>query len=403
MFKKVFAATLAGLFITAPAFANIEEYGAAKEAYESSTGFKGVKMSGSFFIKGNYRQKLDDTDDYRYYESDFEVKTDFVVDEKTSATLVVEAFDANWVDSELAGDDKNYDQVQKDTQNHLQVTKAVMNHTFSSNTAFSGGVAQNGNGWGTLFGDTLDYAYFLQAKQDVPFGTLTFKTEKIDEGAITNDDKDVDAYLVGFDTKVAGFDVKPAFYMVKDQDKVDGGNEELSKVLVSASGKVAAFDVNAEVNFVDYDGADASVFGVWVDAATTVADLGVNFALGYGSADDATAFDYGDELCPMEILGDDIELKGATFLKAGVSKSFTDKVSADAALAYAMTNVDESDRTAAQTAFDAVYEFNVNTKYKASDAVTLSTGVAYLDGDDAAEKAFKSARIDAYAKVAVAF
>ena len=50
MFKKVFAATLAGLFITAPAFANIEEYGAAKEAYESSTGFKGVKMSGSFFM-----------------------------------------------------------------------------------------------------------------------------------------------------------------------------------------------------------------------------------------------------------------------------------------------------------------------------------------------------------------
>lgn len=385
MFKKVFAAMLVGLFVSAPAFAE-------------------VKMSGSFFLKGNYVEDGQDfygngatnADGYRYYESDFEVKTKFVVDENTSADLVVEAFDTNWVKAANAGSDLN-----GQSQNHLQVTKAKMNHKFTeTNTAFTGGIEQNGNSWGTLFGDTLDYAYFLQAEQALPFGTLTVKTEKIDEGVVSDDDKDVDAYLVGLSLKVAGFDVMPAVYMVNDQDKTVQ-NDELTKFIVSASGKVANININTEFDIVDYDAADAQVFGLWIDAATTVAGLGVNAAFGYGSTDDATGFDYGDELCPMEVLGDEIALVGVSFLKVGVSKSITEKVSADAALAYAMTNLDDNDKGA--NAFDSVYEFDANVSYKATDAVTLSAGASYLDGDYANENAWDDAMIVGYAKMNVAF
>jgi len=394
MFKKVFAAMLAGLFIAAPAFAE-------------------VKMSGSFFIKGHADQDKAGND-YSYYESDFEVKTNFIVDENTSAKLVVEAFDEDWIDSASASKDSNG----FSAQNHLQVTTATMTHKFATDTTFIGGVSGNRDSWGTLFGDNLDKNYFVQVEQALPFGTLVLKNEMIkenEENDVLDDDLDEDGYLLGLTVKAGGFDIMPAVYY-HDNQLTD---ETETRFMVAATGKVGTISIESEFGFADFsdDAANSlnegSVFGAWVDAGTTVADLSINVGLLYAGADDKSVYVVGDELAPMEILGDDVNLDGASLVRIKVGKSITEKVSIDSSVAYAMTNVDDDYKNIIDSPtfgddglyFDSVYEIDANAYYKASDAVTLSAGIAYLDGDnnDADETSFEDARIDAYAKINVAF
>ncbi len=364
MFKKVFAAMLAGLFISAPAFAE-------------------VKMNGSFFIKGNYTDQAGK--DSRAYESDFELKTNFIVDENTSAKLVVEAFDTAWLgNDEVGGGEAN-----SDSQNYLEVSQATMTHKFTeTNTIFTGGVDGNGENWGSAFNDNATRGYFLQAEQILPFGTLTLKTEKMDENDTREDGDDKDAFLVGLTTEVAGFTVKPALYMVKDQEPADETTD--TRAIVYASGKVAAVSIESEVVYADNESDDSKTFGVYVNANTTVAGFGLNAAGIYASADDAVGFGVSDELAIMEIVTDDIKIDGTNLLKVGISKGLTEKVSTDAALAFISDNKDNSEQDG--------YEANANAYYKASDAVTLSLGVAYLDLDSLSD-----ARTDAYAKINVAF
>jgi len=409
MFKKVFAAMLAGLFISAPAFAE-------------------VKMSGSYFLKGNYRQEAADSiagvnteDPYRYYESDLEIKTQIIIDETTSVNITAEAFDTNWVDNSYiagTGADSN-------GQNFFEISKATLNHKFTTGTAFVGGVSGNSDSWGTAFGDEADRIYFISADQALPFGTLTVLTEKWSEGqdadgkplknAIVDDDKDIDGYLLGLTMNAGGFEIKPALHY-KDNQSAD---QSTTKFMVATTGKLGTFDIESEFTVADYsddnDNAnEGTVFGAWVDASTNVAGLTVNTGILYGSADDAVAFVVGDELCPMEILGDDILIDGATLARVKVAKSITEKVGVDFSAAYAFTNLDDKYKAVeidpdkdgiytAKYAFDKCFEFDANASYKASDAVTLSTGIAFLDGDFSSEKSFDQARIDAYAKINVAF
>lgn len=403
MFKKVFAAMLAGLFISAPAFAE-------------------VKMSGSYFIKGNARQSaIKSIDDFRYYESDFEVKTSFIVDENTSADVVVEAFDTNWEDKgNIAGGD-----ARGAGQNYFEVSKATMTHKFATDTTFNGGIAGDSDSWGTLFGDVADRVYYIKADQALPFGTLTFRTEKYSEGTngVYDDDQDYDGYLLGLTTEAAGFKLQPALFYSDNQET----DVQLSRLMVAAFGKVAAFDIEAEFGYEDVSSNTAaeegSTFGAWVDAATNVGGLSINTGLLYSSADDAVAYGASTELCPMEILGDEINIDGTTLFRVKVGKSLTEKVGVDFSAAYAFTNKDDADMSPSwdqgaddkefegSDVVDSVYELNANASYKASDAVTLSCGVAYLDGDAFAVQAddtvksvsMPQARIDAYAKIAVAF
>ncbi|SCY53498.1 hypothetical protein [Desulfoluna spongiiphila] len=386
MFKKVFAAMLAGLFISAPAFAE-------------------VKMNGSFFIKGHANQSKDGND-YSYYESDFEVKTDFIVNENTSAKLVVEAFDEDWVSSPKANAYKN----DFDAQNSLQVTTATMTHKFATDTTFTGGVAPNRDSWGTLFGDNADKNYFVQVEQALPFGTLVLKNEKIEEGLTTDDDLDQDGYLLGFTANAGDLSIMPAIYYNDDQKN----DKEEARFMVAVTGKLGAISIESEFGYADFSNdndnkAEGSVFGAWVDAGTTVGGLSVNLGILYAGADDKSVYVVGDELAPMDILGDDVTLDGSSLVRVKLGKTITEKVSVDTSLAYAFTNVDkdyigEDDPTFGTAYYyDSVYELDVNAYYKASDAVTLSTGVAYLDGDNADESSFEDARYDAYAKINVAF
>ncbi|BCS97998.1 hypothetical protein DSLASN_36300 [Desulfoluna limicola] len=395
MFKKVFAAMLAGLFISAPAFAE-------------------VKMSGSYFLKGNYRQSaVKAIDDFRYYESDFEVKTSFIVDENTSADVVVEAFDTNWADKgNIAGGE-----ARGAGQNYFEVSKATMTHKFATGTTFNGGIAGDSDSWGTLFGDVADRVYYIKADQALPFGTLTFRTEKYSEGTdgIYNDDKDNDGYLLGLTTEAAGFKLQPALYYSDNQET----DVQLSRVMVAAFGNVGAIAIESEFGYEDVSSNTAadegSTFGAWVDAATNVGGLSINTGLLYSSADDAVSYGVSGELCPMEILGDEVGLDGTTLFRVKVGKSLTEKVAVDFSAAYAFTNKDEADmnpdftqapddkEVSGTDLFDKIYEIDANASYKASDAVTLSTGIAYLDGDLYNKESLPQARIDAYAKIAVAF
>ncbi|VFQ43966.1 hypothetical protein [Desulfoluna butyratoxydans] len=414
MFKKVFAAMLAGLFISAPAFAE-------------------VKMSGSFFIKGNANQSASKKiDNYSYYESDFEVKTDFIVDETTSAKLVVEAFDENWTSSSAANSDTigvttgvsqaadktvsttSGTAVSGEAQNHLQVTTATLTHKFATGTSFTGGVSGNRDSWGTLFGDDADKNYFVQIDQALSFGTLVLKNEKIEENELTDDNLDEDGYLLGLKTKAGGFDIMPAVYY-RDNQKDD---KTEARFMVAATGKLGAFSIESEFGYADFsddkiDANEGSVFGAWVDAGTTVAGLSINAGILYSGTDDAVVYNVGDELCPMEILGDDILIDGASLVRVKVAKAITEKVGVDFSAAYTMTNLDDDYKTATvvdddgdvsfKYAFDKAYEFDANAFYKATDAVTLSCGIAYLDGDYADDSSFPQARIDSYAKINVAF
>ena len=394
MFKKVFAAMLAGLFISAPAFAE-------------------VKMSGSYFLKGNYIQANDDTSDYRYYESDLEIKTQITVDENTSIDVTAEAFDTKWNDS----DNIRYDAGANDNgQNYFEISKATMTHKFATKTTFTGGIATNLDTWGTLFGDNSQRMYFIQADQATPFGTLTFKTEKINEGDdAKNDDADVDGYLIGLTMDAAGFTIQPALYYMDVQSaweddlglKLNEGTKVM-KAQVAATGKIGAINIESELGFASFDddsaiaAYDGSVFGLWIDAGTTVADFGINAGLLYSSTDDNVAYYVGDELCPMEVLGDEVTLDGVTLARVKVSKAITEVVSVDAALAYAFTNFDD-DYKVAGAKFDNGYELDLNAYYKASDAVTLSTGIAFLDGDNKEEESFENTGMWGYVKMNVAF
>lgn len=398
MFKKVFAAMLAGLFISAPAFAE-------------------VKMSGSFFIKGNYIQEPDSGKDYRYYESDLEIKSSIIVDENTSVDITAEAFDTSWENSNNIRYDAG---ANKKGQNYFEISKAAMTHKFTTGTTFIGGIDSNLDTWGTLFGDNAQRMYFIQADQATPFGTLTFKTEKISEGdfadAKEDDDADVDGYLVGLTTKAGAFTIQPAFYYMDvqsawtdDLDLALNAGTKVSKAQVAVTGKIGAINLESELGFASYDddtavGAyDGSVFGLWADAGTTVAGLGVNAGILYSSTDDNVAYYVGDELCPMEVLGDEITLDGTTLARVKVSKAITETVSVDSSLAYAFNNFDDDFKAAARTKFDKVYEIDVNAYYKASDAVTLSTGIAFLDGDDKTEKSYEDEGVWGYVKMNVAF
>ncbi|VVS92827.1 hypothetical protein [Desulfoluna spongiiphila] len=393
MFKKVFAAMLAGLFISAPAFAE-------------------VKMSGSYFIKGNYVNDPDTGKDSRYYESDLEVKTSIIVDENTSVDITAEAFDTKWVDSNyISGGEAN-----ADGQNYFEVSKAAMTHKFTTGTTFIGGIDSNLDAWGTAFGDNAERMYFIQADQTTPFGTLTFKTEKINEGgSTTTDNADVDGYLLGLTMEAGAFTIQPALYYLDAQSAWtdDLGVQALSagssatKAQVAVNGKIGSINLESELGFASYDddalnGYDGSVFGLWADASTTVAGLGINAGILYSGTDDQVAYYVGDELCPMEVLGDEVLIDGATLARVKVSKAITETVSVDTSLAYAMTNYDDDDK-AARAKFDKGYEFDVNAYYKASDAVTLSTGVAILDGDDKNEDSFEDTGVWGYVKMNVAF
>jgi len=401
MFKKVFAAMLAGLFISAPAFAE-------------------VKMSGSFFIKGNGIQDPFSGKDYRYYESDLEVKTSIIVDENTSVDITAEAFDTKWEDSaDIAGGTNAPAGAPYNAsgQNYFEISKAAMTHKFTTGTTFIGGIDSNLDAWGTSFGDNAERMYFIQADQATPFGTLTFKAEKINEGGdVENDDADVDGYLLGLTTKAGAFTIQPALYYMDVQSAWtdDLGGQALSadstvaKAQVAVTGKVGAINIESELGFASYDddavnGYDGSVFGLWVDAGTTVAGLGVNAGLLYSSTDDNVAYYVGDELCPMEVLGDEITLDGTTLARVKVSKAITETVSVDSSLAYAFNNFDDADKATALTKFDEIYEIDVNAYYKASDAVTLSTGIAFLDGEDKNEKSFEDEGVWGYVKMNVAF
>jgi|GEM_PF-6872601 len=393
MFKKVFAAMLAGLFISAPAFAE-------------------VKMSGSYFIKGNNISPLDGSDSFGYYESDLEIKTQIIVDENTSVDITAEAFDTSWVDSaHIAGGEAN-----DDGQNYFEVSKAALNHKFVTNTTLSGGIAANLDTWGTLFGDNSERMYFIQADQATPFGTLTFKTEKIAEGAKTDDDADVDGYLLGLTMTAGDLTIQPALYYMDvqsawsdDYGKVNlAADSTVTKAMVAVTGKIGAITLESELGFTSYDddtnAYDGSVFGLWADAGTTIADFGVNFGILYAGTDDGVGFYVGDELCPMEVLGDDVLIDGATLARVKVSKGITETISVDASLAYAFSNFDDDYKTVGNAPeFDKGYELDLNAYYKASDAVTLSAGVAVLDGDDNTEKAFEDTGYWSYAKVNVAF
>jgi hypothetical protein len=342
-------------------------------------------MNGSFFIKGNY---VDEAGvDARSYESDFEVKTAFIVDENTSATIVVEAFDNSWfggvgTDTVTLGTGETV--VSGEAQNHLQVTTAKMDHNFGNGFAFTGGIDGNGNTFGTAFNDDADREYFLQGAMDLPFGSVTAKTEKINETAGV--DKDTDAYQLALTVKAGGFDITPGIYYL-DNQLADTTN---TKLMLHATGKVANFDLTTELVYEDDETVTEKTLGLFVQADTTISGLGVTVAGIYSSEDNGVAFKTGDELGIMEIVTDNIEIDGANLLKVGVSKGLTEKISVDAAVAALIDNADSG----ANDGFEA----DLNASYKASDAVTLQCGIATLDLDYMAD-----ARTDAYAKINVAF
>lgn len=404
MFKKVFAAMLAGLFIAAPAFAE-------------------VKLGGSYFIKGNNITPMNGDDSYGYYESDLEMKAQIVVDENTSVDVTAEVFDTNWDHTaNIAGGD-----ARALGQNYFEVSKATMTHKFATDTTFIGGIASNLDTWGTLFGDNSERQYFIQADQALPFGTLTFKTEKIAEGELAkddadaqaatrkDDDADVDGYLIGLTMKAGDLTIQPALYYMDVQSdwKDDLGGQDLvadttmTKAMVAVTGKFGAINLESELGFASYDddtnAYDGSVFGLWLDAGTTVAGLGINAGILYSGTDDNVAYYVGDELCPMEVLGDDITIDGVTLARVKVAKAITETISVDTSLAYAMNNYDDDYKAAAATKFDKGYELDLNAYYKASDAVTLSTGIAFLDGDDKNENSFEDTGVWSYVKMNVAF
>jgi len=412
MFKKVFAAMLAGLFISAPAFAE-------------------VKMSGSYFLQGQYRQSADKSlDNFSFYDSDLEIKTQIIVDETTSVDITAEAFDTNWEDmANIAGgnnDDNAPGAYNADGQNYFEISKATMTHKFATGTTFNGGINGDSDAWGTAFGDKNSRIYFIKADQALPFGTLTVRTEKYSEGTngSFDDDQDYDGYLLGLTTEAAGFKFQPGVYYSDNQEK----DVQISRAMFAAFGKVAAFDIEAEFGYEDVSSNTAaeegSTFGAWVDAATTVGAYTINTGIHYSGVDDAVAYDASTELCPMEILGDDIAINGMTLFRVKVGTPITEKVNVGFAAAYAFNNKDDADMQPAwdkdagdkeftgKDVLDSVYELNATAAYKASDAVTLTCGVAYLDGDAfwkdgvtgaTVNGAMPQARIDAYAKIAVAF
>ncbi|MCG8470942.1 MAG: hypothetical protein MI742_03690, partial [Desulfobacterales bacterium] len=261
--------------------------------------------------------------------------------------------------------------------------------------------------------------YFVQLEQKTPFGALTFKTEKLAENEKNQNKDDKDGYLVGLTAEAAGFTFQPAVYLVKDRaPKKDTDNY---KFILPISGKIGAieltseFIVSSEEKYVAATNKieDGTVFGAWIDAATTVGGVSYNASLFYSGTDDGFALsDEGANLCPMEILGDDITLTGATLFRVKASKSITDKIGVDASAAYMFTNFDDEYKVNNfKTAdLDSAYEINTNATFKASDAVTLTCGVAYLDGEEAYKKNDLTklrdrahARTDAYVKIHVAF
>jgi hypothetical protein len=346
---------------------------AASTAYASE-----LDLSGSFFIQGDI---ADGANENRSYESDFEVKAAFEVDENTTANLTFEAFDNNWAE----GAD----------QTAFEVTTATMTHKFATGTTFNGGYDGVENAWGTGFGDDADDVYYLKVTQDFTMGSVIAWTEKITEdttAAPAGDDEDRDAYGLGAELKFGEMTVMPAVYYVDDKLV---NNANITQVSVAATGAVAGLDVEAEAIYYDSEANKDATYGLYANVSKAIDALTVGGTVIYCSADGTDAFDAGDEMGTMEQIGDDAAIVGWTVLKGSASYAVNDKLTLGGAAAYAMGTESDDDT--------AVYEINLTASYAISSAVTYSAGYSYLDGDDNTGKELADASVYAYHMINVAF
>jgi hypothetical protein len=385
-----------------------------------------LELSGSAFIKGVYSDALvgaGEADDDKNYESDFEVKAAFVVDENTKANLVVETFDHDWNDPANPTD-------QGADIAALQVTTATITHTFTTGTTFDGGFAGVGHAWGTAFGDDANDAYYLRATQAFEMGSVIAWTEKItedtstdatstvvwgdhdgDNGAVTpeqayevataattDEDDDVDAYGLGAELKFGELTVMPSVYY-KDDKATDDNN--MTEVSIALTGAVAGIDLECEAVYQDMEANDDATYGVLASASKAMNALTLGGTFVYcsseGDTDDPNnaSFNAGDEMGLMEQISDDFDMNGVTFFKGSASYAVNDKLTVGGAAAYWMGS-DSSDETAA-------YEVDLTASYSITPAVTYSAGVSYLDGDDNDGNELADASVYAYHTFNVAF
>lgn len=347
-----------------------------------------LSMSGRFNVLGNYEgadlEDLGGGDGQKsYYESDFRIMSKIKADDATTANFRIDFKDVTWG---TAGDTQNESKAKA-----FRVERAYLGHSFSNGLTLTAGL-MTGGAWGTTYTDLADAKWRVKLVQKIAMGKVVAAVQKnVENGDLGNEDlekDDSDTYILGAVLKAGGFNVKPLFFYTLDSNdgSLDSDGTKTAALRLAVDGKVGPLAVEGEFAFnnrtVDANSdADATAFGLYLDANMDMGAATVGASAIYASYDDDTGYaikTFGDDWDDYMVVNDQLGLVGGAFNLVRVYAMFKpmEKVSADAYLTYAMDS-DEADVK--------VTELDVTAKYSFSKAFFYQAGLGYMaidnDGD----------------------
>jgi hypothetical protein len=391
--KKLFIITLAVLFFAGAAYAVEYDYSGM------------INTRGSWI--NNSGSTSDDSEDYMYYDMEFDSTLNINPTDKTLIRLNWEIHDENFNESPTDSQDKTGD-------DQIAFKRAWGKYTFDNGMSTSFGL-MTGGAFGTAFGDNSNGLYRVRLDGSAGFGNWGVILEKRGEqGNNASGDWDAEkddsdfyyAYLVtkagevtlqflgiyGYNGDVTGGAIDGGYEFEDPDNKVMGG-------IAAAMGTFGQFGFEAEgvyqrikfewsedagAGIPDTPGGEdeADIYGLYGNVWMTMDAVKIGGMLAYGSwdKDAGTGFGFGEDFGPGFWVmdwdafggGTKYEYYASTLVALYVDYSVNDALSLYGALEFMSSNVDDGEWDGATGTIG-----NFGLTYKLADNVKYQVGAAY--------------------------
>jgi hypothetical protein len=391
-----------------------------------------IKFSGNYYARGSYYEKLiffkeKKIRKYNNFDHKFDIKTKFIVDNYTFMTLIMEMHDETWseptisktnnqINNNIKSDfETEVDSLELDLDDdNIQIKNIWLTHKLITGTNIDIGLMALGSNWGTNFGNESKDVYQLRLTQNILIGSIMTYIQKDEEyGDVGLEDEDNTKYGCGAILNFGKIHIMPHLSFTNNgynknydttifpyTDKYDS----IFEFDFAVTCKLINIDFESEFIYIDGKGnknkavKDYNVLGLYINIYKTIDQISIykfdqliiGGLLAYGSVDKNAnvAFNFGDDMDSMLILGDEIEfggkeaIGGMSLAKIYINNAITDRIYVRGALAYLYSNYPsyKYENIDKQNYKDAsAFEIDLIGEYKITNNLIYYIGFAYAD------------------------
>ncbi|MCP3922579.1 MAG: hypothetical protein GY714_08350 [Desulfobacterales bacterium] len=393
------------------------------------------EVTGNALMKGEYRSgyELDpDANSKSFYDFDFNIFPKFVVDENNFAFAKIAmkdikpGADRSTTVAATTGDNVGGNVNEEDE--NISVERAYFQTKIGPASLTFG--LMDGRAWGTGFGDSTAGVWRVKAVVTTPIGAVVAVHEKSNENSdvTANADKnsslngdDNDIYYLGLITKAGPLYIKPLFVRANYNSTyayapawTNLGDMEKTAYILALNGSFGDISIEAEFGYQDIewqtpnrDTLDYDVYGAYLHASMKMGESTAGFMFLYGGttmnkAGSTYGYAFGDDVCFLNILDDDMEVGrtdstyagagGLTIYAAYFSMQVMDGLTITPKVGYVLSNyaddastqdvgATEYSKTHPADSVDTAWEIDIDCAYKINDAVTYTFGASYASLD----------------------